>query len=124
MAFTLLAALLNDSGLASISKTDPAAPDQRFAYQVFDGHDDVVFESDDGWTCVIRETMRQQLKAVFFEDGRGMSSLAFQRFMRDGRPLQDRRTLRLSGSEVATLRDFLAKIQVVELHGADCQWPS
>lgn len=52
------------------SKEDPSEPDRRYAYQVFDSNDEVIFESEDGWETILRETStRQQLKAVFFEHG-------------------------------------------------------
>ena len=100
------------------AKAQPDSPDQRFAYEVFDGNGEITFESDTGWVCTLRETdSRQQLKAVFFEDGRGISSLAFQRFLKDGRPMADAKTLLLEGDQIHRLRDFLAKIETVELDG-------
>jgi hypothetical protein len=85
---------------------------------VFDADDEVIFSSESGWECTLIETpTRQQLKAVFFEDSRGVTHLAFQRFLRDGRPMKDKKTLHLSQREVQVLKDFLSKIEVVELVG-------
>lgn len=101
-------------------KDDPAVPDQRFAYQVFDSNEDVLFESEDGWETVLRETAtRQQLKALFFENGRHVSSLAIQRFNSEGKPINRSQTLLLRGEEVKALRDFLVKIELVDLVGED-----
>jgi hypothetical protein len=99
-------------------KDDPDQPDRRYAYEVFDSEEHVVFSSDEGWETVLRETpTRQQLKAVFFETGRHVSSLAFQRFSASGKPIQNRQTLLLSGAEVKILRDFLTRVELVDLVG-------
>jgi hypothetical protein len=101
-------------------KGDPAEPDRRYAYEVFDSEDDVVFSSEDGWETVLRDTpTRQQLKAIFFETGRHVSSLAFQRFNSSGKPIQSRQTLLLTGNEVKVLRDFLTRIELADLVGEE-----
>lgn len=101
-------------------KHDPTEPDRRYAYEVFDSDDDVVFFSEDGWETVLRETpTRQQLKAIFFEMGRHVSSLAFQRFNSSGKPIHNRQTLLLTGGEVKVLRDFLTRIELVDLVGEE-----
>lgn len=102
------------------SKEDPSEPDRRYAYQVFDSDGEVVFESEDGWETILRETStRQQLKAVFFEHDRHVSSLAIQRFNANGKPLDSTRTVILNGDEIKALRDFLTKIELVDLVGED-----
>ena len=90
--------------------TGAGAPWCRFAYQVCDATGEVLFESDQGWELLIRETpTRQQVKAVFFEDSRAISRLAFQRFGSNGQPrLGERFTL--SGKEVTSFATFLALI--------------
>ena len=85
---------------------------------MFDSDDDVIFESVDGWETVLRETRtRQQLKAVFFETVRHVSSLAIQRFNANGRPIGNKGTVILGGAEIKALRDFLTKIELVDLLG-------
>src|SRR5689334_3549870 len=101
-------------------KEYPTEPDRRYAYEVFDSEDDIVFSSEDGWETVLRETStRQQLKAIFFETNRHVSSLAFQRFNANGKPIQNRQTLLLNGNEVRVLRDFLTRIELVDLVGEE-----
>lgn len=80
----------------------------RFAYQVFDADEQVVAESEDGWEVLLRETatVRQQLKALFFEDDRGIPRIWFQRFSRDGRPVK-RESFSLHGAEVEELMALL-----------------
>lgn len=97
----------------------PAGHGQRFAYEVHDAvTDEVVFESDQGWEVVLRETeSRQQLKALFWEVDRGLGNLAFQRFNKDGTPIASAKTLLLDSAALARLQEFLAKIPVVELAG-------
>ncbi len=97
-------------------KTDPNEPSRRYAYEVHDTDGDVVFDSEDGWELQVRSTpSRQQLKAIFFEAGRAVPYLAFQRFTAQGKPVADRKTLILKQEEIALLRDFLAKIELVDL---------
>lgn len=82
----------------------------RFAYQVIDENDEVLFESENGWEVVVRETpTRQQLKALFFEDDRSIQSMAFQRFNANGERL-NRESFVLSGPEVGALASFLGLI--------------
>lgn len=84
----------------------------RFAYAVAgDNAEEVVFEDDGGWEVVLRETgrARQQLKAIFFEDGRKVPTLAFQRFKSDGAPIRVQ-SFSLHGDEVEVLRTFLGLI--------------
>ncbi len=101
-------------------KTDPAEPSKRYAYEVYDTRGDVSFDSEDGWEVALRTTTsRQQLKAVFFEVGRGVPYLAFQRFTPTGKPINDKKTLVLNHEEIAILRDFLARIELVDLVGTD-----
>lgn len=83
----------------------------RFAYQVFDAEGDVAFEGTDGWELVLRETpTRQQLKALFFQDDRGIERLAFQRFDSKGNRIV-RESFRLEANEVQELSSFLALIR-------------
>ncbi len=102
-------------------KDHPDQPERRFSYEVADTETgDLIFESDDGWELILRETpSRQQLKAVFFESSRDVSQLAFQRFTSAGKPIDDKKTLLLGAREVARLKAFLAKIEVAELEGAE-----
>jgi hypothetical protein len=82
----------------------------RFGYQVVDGEGEIIFESDQGWEIVLRETpSRQQLKALFFEDTREIQTLTFQRFNASGIRL-DKESFTLLGIEVARLRTFLSLI--------------
>lgn len=87
------------------------APWHRFAYQVCDESDEVLFESEDGWSLVVRETpiARQQLKALFFEDSRRIAHLVFQRFQADGRARSGER-FTLSGKEITNFAAFLALV--------------
>jgi Domain of unknown function (DUF4263) len=83
----------------------------RFAYQVFDASGEVIFENQNGWEVVLRETpSRQQLKALFFQDDRGIERIAFQRFDRAGKRIV-RESFRLEGPEVQELGAFLGLIQ-------------
>lgn len=93
----------------------------RFAYEVRDVEaDEILFESSEGWEITLRTTpTRQQLKAIFFEQSRGVHQLAFQRFGRNGNPIDGKKTLLLEQEEVHRLRSFLKKIDAAELHGAD-----
>lgn len=91
----------------------------RFAYQVFDADGDVAFEGSNGWEVVLRETAtRQQLKALFFEDDRGIERIAFQRFDSDGKRMA-RESFRLEGHEVQELAAFLALVRSTELDLAE-----
>ena len=36
------------------AKAQPDSPDQRFAYEVFDGNGEITFESDTAWVCTLR----------------------------------------------------------------------
>ncbi len=83
----------------------------RFALQVNDASDEVVFESDACWELEVRRTpTRQQLKALFFEDTRRVHTLAFQRFNADGTPRKAERFV-VRGDEVDRLIGFLALVQ-------------
>lgn len=83
----------------------------RFAYQVLDADEDVVFEQDGGWEVRLRETpARQQLKALFFEDDRDIRRLAFQRFNQEQVPIARERFV-LKDGEIEDLVGFLALIQ-------------
>lgn len=65
------------------------------------------FESArDGYLYDARRCLVKQLKAVFFEDGRGISSLAFQRFLKGGGPMVDAKNLLVEGGQIHRLRDF------------------
>lgn len=91
----------------------------RFAYQVFDADGEVIFEGSNGWDVVLRETpTRQQLKALFFEDDRGIERIAFQRFDSAGNRMV-RESFRLEGHEVQELAAFLALIRSNELDLAE-----
>lgn len=79
----------------------------RFAYKVVDEEGEVIFERDQGWEIVLRETpSRQQLKALFFENTREIQTLTFQRFNANGTHL-NKESFTLLGDEVAGLRTFL-----------------
>lgn len=79
-----------------------------------------MFASEDGWELQLRSTpSRQQLKAVFFEASRAVPYLAFQRFTAHGKPVADKKTLILNQEEIAILRDFLTKIESVDLLDRD-----
>jgi hypothetical protein len=83
----------------------------RFAYQVVDNEGEVVFESEDGWEVVLRETpTRQQLRALFFEDDRQVQYLTFQRFNAKGDQL-NQESFHLSAAETKVLRTFLSLIE-------------
>jgi hypothetical protein len=83
----------------------------RFAYQVVDENGEILFESEDGWEIVLRETAtRQQLKALFFEDDRSVQYMSFQRFNASGRRL-NHESFVLSGPEVRSLVSFLGLIR-------------
>lgn len=91
----------------------------RFAYQVIDENGEVVFESEDGWEIVLRETpTRQQLKALFFEDDRSVQYMSFQRFNASGERM-NRESFALSGSEVGSLASFLGLIRSQALQLAE-----
>lgn len=93
----------------------------RFAYQVFDEDGELDFESDDGWEIRLRETAsRQQLKAIFFEDGRSVRHLSFQRFNAAGQRL-NRESFVLSGDKVRALSSFLALIRSQALDLAESE---
>lgn len=82
----------------------------RFAFQVFDSSGDVIFENEDGWELVLRETStRQQVKALFFEDSRRIEHLAFQRFDAGGKRIH-RDYFVLHGDEIVDLGAFLSLI--------------
>lgn len=99
---------------------EPGVGHRRFAYEVFDSEGDAAFYSENCWECVLRETpSRQQLKAIFFESPRGVQTLALQRFTRNGSAVKDRKTVHLTAEEVATLRDFLVKIETATLTGEE-----
>ena len=91
----------------------------RFAYQVFDSSEDIVFSSDSGWEVVLRETpTRQQLKALFFEDSRQVLQLGFQRFSASKKLMKSDYFV-LHGDEVLDLAAFLGlvmtpSVQLVE----------
>jgi hypothetical protein len=83
----------------------------RFGYTVLDETGHTEFFDGNGWDLIIRETpTRQQLKAMFFEDARGIMALAFQRFASDGRRLK-RECFTLRGEEIGQLDAFLALIR-------------
>lgn len=83
----------------------------RFAYQVLDEEAEVVFENQDGWETVLRETpTRQQLKALFFEDDRSLQHLSFQRFNAAGERM-NRESFVLSGEEIESLASFLGLVR-------------
>jgi hypothetical protein len=99
-------------GAAQAAEAPPGTemPMCRFAYQVVDGSGEILFEKDQGWEVVIRETpSRQQLKALFFEDTREIKNLTFQRFNTNGIRL-DKESFTLLGDEVDILRTFLSLI--------------
>lgn len=86
----------------------PSGPWQQFAYQVSDADVDVVVKRDNGWMLTLRETSaRQQLKALLFQDPRKISTLTFQRFAADGKPINRERFV-LRDSEITDLAAFLA----------------
>jgi hypothetical protein len=90
----------------------------RFAYQVIDPDDGVSLDLDNGQVVIIRQTPgRQQIKALFFESDRYVHQLLLQRFNKDGKPLQNAFSLR--GDEIATLRQFLELIDVVDLASSE-----
>ena len=92
------------------SLAGPDAPWCRIAYQVSDAEGEVLFESENGWELTLRQTTtRQQLKALFFEDSRGVGRLTFQRFSQDGTARKGER-FTLSGQEVTNFATFLALI--------------
>jgi hypothetical protein len=92
------------------TEIDPDLPFCRFAYQVIDETGDVLFQRDQGWDAVLRQTpSRQQLKAVFFEDTREIENLTLQRFNAAGNRI-GKESFTLTGSEVATLAKFLELI--------------
>jgi Domain of unknown function (DUF4263) len=91
----------------------------RFAYQVVDEHGEVVFESEQGWEVILRDTpTRQQLKALFFEDDRSVQYMSFQRFNSVGERLR-RESFILSGREVEVLASFLGLIRSESLDLAE-----
>jgi hypothetical protein len=96
---------------------DPDASDRvgrpaRFAYQVFDEEDRLLFAQEDGRETVLRETSRarQQLKAIFFEDDRRVQRLVLQRFTSSGKPFAGS-VFSLSSAEVTRLKIFLNLIE-------------
>lgn len=98
---------------------DSASRMQRFAYQVMDENGEVLFESENGWEVVLREThTRQQLKALFFEDTREVAWLSFQRFNAQGDRLRND-SFYLEGDEVRELGSFLALIRSEALELAE-----
>jgi Domain of unknown function (DUF4263) len=87
----------------------------RFGWTVQDAAGDVEVFEDQGFEVVVRETpSRQQLKALFLEDGRGIKTLYFQRFSADGRRI-DRECFTLRGDEVGTVLAFLDTIRSRDL---------
>ena len=91
----------------------------RFAYKVVDEHGEIVFENENGWEILLRETAtRQQLKALFFEDSRSVQYLSFQRFNASGRRLKGESFV-LSGPEVAGLAAYLGLIRAQSLDLAE-----
>lgn len=103
---------------------DTKIPDPRmcrFAYQVVDENGEILFENDNGWEVVLRETpSRQQLKAIFFEDDRAVQHLSFQRFNADGARL-NRESFVLTGPEVRSLAAYLGLIQSQALDLAESE---
>ena len=88
----------------------------RFAYQVSDDNGELLFESDNGWEIVLRQTpvARQQLKALFFEDDRSVKFVAFQRFNADGQRMS-RESFTLWGEDADSLMSFVGLIQASSL---------
>jgi Domain of unknown function (DUF4263) len=84
----------------------------RFAYTVTDNEGETAFFGDGGWEVVLRETpvTRQQLKAIFFEDDRGIPVITFQRFTAEGRRVE-RESFSLRDDEIHQLETFLALIR-------------
>lgn len=93
----------------------------RFAYQVFDSSEDLLFESENGWETVLRQTpTRQQLKALFFEDSRRILQLGFERFAPSGKKMNSDYFV-LHGDEILDLAAFLGLVMApsVELVEGD-----
>jgi hypothetical protein len=90
----------------------------RFAYTVYDTETESEFASENGWELVIRETpTRQQVKVIFFENGRGVPQIAFQRF-KDGTTIH-RESFSLRGQETQHLMQFLQLLQSNDLQFTD-----
>ena len=96
---------------------DRAGDACRFAYKVFDPELDAITDRD-GLAITLRETdvARQQLKALFFEDGTGVATLAFQRFTAEGERV-NRECFTLRGEEITQLRLLLRYVTSGSLGG-------
>ena len=94
----------------------------RFAYQVTDDNGELLFESDTGWEITLRETptVRQQIKALFFEDDRSVKWISFQRFNADGKRLKGE-SFTLHAKETDFLTSFVGLIQACELDLAETE---